>query len=232
MKYIDEYELYRNSEELPETAKEKLSDFFLQRFTGRTADLFVEMARDLPRTFAAIQSSFSEPHIGIKLIAGRPKVDLVFKAEGRCLVGSPLTPLFYDLYDFDEIYAMLPKPIRSYYKVTFGLQIVADSAYAGLGWLDLPLDLAVRMSLREAAEHLQLNGDYFRDVPAPRQSRVWMVSERDLLIVDEKTGTFYHSDVSQPTDVFELNDPVGIWDNYCAHVLSGDSDEPFDFRNG
>ena len=57
------------------------------------------------------------------------------------------------------------------------------------------------------------------------------MSECDLLIVDEETGTFYHSDVAQPSDVFELNDPVGVWDNYCAHVLSAGSTEPFDLRS-
>ena len=145
-------------------------------------------------------------------------------------MATPHTRLFYDLYDLDEIYNMLPQPIRSYYVVTNDLQIVEDSGYAKAAYTHLPLSRSGKMTLRDAALHMNLSGDYFRNVPAPRKSRVWMLSERDLLIVDETTGTFFHSDVSQPNDVVELEDPVDIWDSYCAHVLSKGTAEPFEFR--
>ncbi len=232
MAYSDVYELFHNSEALPDYTKECVSEFFMRRFTGNIADLFVEMAEDLPQTFAAIQSCFSPPCIGTKPVVGhlKKKVDLLFLAEGRCLVGTPQSRLYYDLYDIDETYKALPKAIRSYYMVTDGLQMVSDSGNPGLAWTDLPLGFVGRRTLEEAAEFLNLNSDHFDGIPAPAGSRVWMMSERDLLIVDEETGTFFHSDRSQPNDLFELNDPVTVWDTYCAHTLSGASGADFDFR--
>ncbi len=215
MSFCDGYELFENADQVPEYAKEKLSDFFLERFTGRTEDLFVEMAGDLPKTYAAIESCFGPPLIGTRYVPGAigKSVDLLLLAEGRCLVGKPHTRLYYDLFDMDDVYQMLPKGIRAYYVVTDDLQIVEDSGHVKAAFTDFPLSRTVRMTLRDAALHLNFAGGYFRNVPAPRHSRVWMVSERDLLIVDESKGRLLHADVTRPSDLVELDDPVGIWDD-------------------
>lgn len=231
MAYSDEYdELFGNSDELSEYAANQLSEFFLQRFSGDLNDLFPEMKEAFPKTFAAIRSEFGAPTIGVKTLFGRKKVDLLFQGKGRCLLGHLYTRLFYELYDFVECYKMLPEAIRPYYQVTEGLSVVADGGHAGLAWKGLPLSRISRRSMSEAAEFLQLDSDYFDSIPAPPKSRVWIISDSDLVILDEDSGRFFHSIVAQPNDMYELRDPADLWDDYCSFFLQHGSEVAFQFR--
>lgn len=232
MAYSDEYDgLFRNSDELPEHAANQLSEFFLHRFSGDLGELFAELKEGFPKTFAAVQSEFGAPTIGMKTIAGRRKIDLLLQGEGKCLVGDLYTRQFYDLYDFADVYKMLPEAIRPYYKVTEGLQVVADDGYPALAWRGLPLSRIGRRTLSEAAEFLLLESDYFDGVPSTPNSRVWIISDSDLIILDEDTGRFYHSLIAQPDDVFEVQDPASVWDDYCGFFLEHGSSTAFPFRN-
>ncbi|MDJ0761113.1 MAG: hypothetical protein QNJ19_17095 [Woeseiaceae bacterium] len=231
MTYSDKYdELFRSADELSEYAANQLSEFFLQRFSGDLDDLFPELKEAFPKTFAAIQFEFGAPTIGVKTISGRRKVDLLFQGKEQCLVGDLYTRQFYDLYDFAECYKMLPEAIRPYYQVTEGLQVVADDGYPSLAWKGLPLSRIGRRSMSEAAEFLQLDSDYFDGIPAPPNSKVWVMSDSDLIILDEDSGQFFHSFIAQADDVYELQEPADLWDDYCGFFLRHGPGTAFQFR--
>ena len=224
-------EFFRSTKDLPQYASDRLSRFFLDRFTGRREDLFVELSLDLPKIYAALASNFANPAIGIRYVGGKRKFDLVFEGANSCVVADLQARDFYDLYDFDEEYKMLPEKIRSYYRVTEGFQIVTDPAAPAYVWKNLPLSLIRRVSVSEMATLPECSQESIRRLPTDMNLVVWMYSDDgDVILVDENTSVVFHSRSAQIEDLFELREPELTWDQYCSHMLSGGNSAEFSFR--
>ncbi|MET0043082.1 MAG: hypothetical protein ABW100_06140, partial [Candidatus Thiodiazotropha sp. 6PLUC3] len=156
--------------------------------------------------------------------------DLLLEGVDRSLVGDLYNRNFYDLYDFNEQYKMLPVQLRSYYRVTQGMQIVKDAAVPAFSWKDLPLSLGGRRNVSEIGDVLKCSESDIRIIPFHQELFVWMVGNHgDLLLINED-GKFYHSQIGYIDDLFEIEESVKYWDNYCSYVFACGVNAGFVFR--
>jgi len=225
--------IYSNSKEVRVEHAILVGDLVLNKFSGEWPSVFDDLSANLPKTYKILSSHFTVPVLKILKYIKRESLVPVFHTESKtgAVNGMLYTAGAYKRNDIDDWLSMLPTKIRSYYKIVQGLQFIAPNRDPALIWYDLPLTRDATDELQDVSEDTEWSRKFIKTLPDYKNLRIWMNgSHGDFFVINSKTGDFYYAQKGDGSVFHLVDDPVDLWDTYCAYILRHGPKKRFDFE--